>query len=295
MLRNWYSTKDLPFDQDAAYKYVPIIIGLMIFLSILSLAGSNLISTQLSSWEQSFTKGFTVEMPITYDANNPLESKQSQEEILLKALENINGVEYAQVISATSLSPFLDPFSANQSHILLVDVKIRDGYELTPAQAKSHLTGFQDLKLRDHREWRESTVNFAYTAIFAGLLVAAFIGIAAVATIIFVTRTGLQVHHKTIEILHLVGAQHTYIAQQFQRYAFQLAKKGSLIGLLLIFFSILMVSFFLGAGSTLEYLYSTAGYSFFMILVLTPLTAILLTVLSAHVTVISTLSKTNSW
>lgn len=295
MLRKFYGTNDLPFDQDAAFKYVPWIIGLMVFLAILALAGSNLVATQLSAWEASFTKGFTVEMPLSHSAQDPLAVQQSQEQSLLKALHNINGVESAQVISKSVLSPFLDPFAASESNMLLVDVRLRDGYELTIPQAKAQLKEFDDITLRDHKEWRQSTLNFAYTAIFTGILIACFVGIAAVATIIFVTRTGLQVHHKTIEVLHLVGAQHSYIATQFQHYAFLLARKGGLIGLALIVACITLLSFILGFGPTFEYLSDTAGFPLLLIVVLTPLTAILLTVLSAHMTVLSTLTKTSSW
>jgi cell division transport system permease protein len=294
MLRKWYGTNDLPFDQDAAYKYVPWIIGLMVFLSILALAGSNLIATQLATWEKTFTRGFTVELPIKYSAEDPLASKQAQEQELLKALQNLTGVESAQLISKSVLSPFLDPF-APDSNTALADVKIRDGYELSLKQAKAELNDFGEVQLRDHREARQSTINFAYTAIFTGILIACFIGIAAVATIIFVTRTGLQVHHKTIEVLHLVGAQHSYIAQQFQHYAYLLARKGGVIGLSLLLGCLCFMAFIIGWVDTFQYLYETSSLSLLSILALTPVMAIILKVFSAHMTVLSTLSKTSSW
>jgi cell division transport system permease protein len=295
MLHKWYETNDLPFDQDAAYKYVPWIIGLMVYLAILALAGSNLISAQLDNWEKSFTKGFTVEVPVTISATDPAGARQAFETGLLDRLQNIAGVEGAQVIAKSSLSPFSDPFGAGEGSSLLVDVKMRDAYDVNLAQAKAELQGYEGAILRDHREWRQSTLNFAYTAIFTGILIACMIGIAAVATIIFVTRTGLQVHQKTIEVMHLVGAQHRYIAQQFQHYAYQLAKRGGIIGLSLILLCLCFLAMFLGLQPMVSYLMETANLSLFLILGCTPLVAIMLTVLSAHVTVLSTLTKTSSW
>lgn len=295
MLRNWYVTRDLPFEKDAAFRYVPIIIGLMIFLAILALGGSQMISSHLQSWEKSFTKGFTVEMPITYEVNDPLASKISQEQALLLALRNLKGVEEASPISKATLSPFIDPFSSEQNNLIVMDVRMREGYDVDLKKIKTELNIFPDISIRDHREWRETTATFARTFIFIGILLATFIGVAAIATIVFVTRTGLQVHHKTIEILHLVGAQHRYIAQQFQHYAFILARKGSAIGLALLSFSLLMIAFMIGIETTWGYLSTVSSWQLLLILAFTPALAVLLTVLSAHITVISTLSKTSSW
>lgn len=295
MLRKFYETNDLPFDQDAASRYVPWIIGLMVFLAILALAGSNMVSHQLASWEDSFTKGFTVEMPLKYQGGELDGAKDDQEQNLLKVLQGISGVEEARLIPKSVLSPFMDPFADYQTDVVVVDVKLRDGFDVSLAQVRSELKAFDNINLRDHREWRESTLSFAYTAIFSGILIACFIGIAAVATIIFVTRTGLQVHHKTIEVMHLVGAQHRFIAQLFQHYAFNLARKGGLIGLGLLLTCLLMIGLFMGFGTVVSYINSGLSLSLILILVLTPLTAMLLTVLSAHVTVLSTLRQSNTW
>jgi len=38
-------------------------------------------------------------------------------------------------------------------------------------------------------------------------------------SIVFATRTGLAIHHGTVEVLHLIGAHDTFIATQFQWHA----------------------------------------------------------------------------
>jgi cell division transport system permease protein len=57
------------------------------------------------------------------------------------------------------------------------------------------------------------------------------IAFAAVATVIFTTRSGMAVHHGTIELLHLIGAQDAYIARQFQFHAMVWGLCGGLAGL----------------------------------------------------------------
>ena len=48
-----------------------------------------------------------------------------------------------------------------------------------------------------------------------------------------VTRTGLAVHARIIEIAHLVGARDNYVARQIQRHALWLGLVGGAFGLLL--------------------------------------------------------------
>jgi len=51
--------------------------------------------------------------------------------------------------------------------------------------------------------------------------------------VVFAVRSGLAVHREVIEVLHLMGAQDSYIARQFQRHALTMALRGSLGGALL--------------------------------------------------------------
>ncbi len=52
-------------------------------------------------------------------------------------------------------------------------------------------------------------------------------------SVVFATRSGLSIHHRIIELLHLIGAQDGYIAKQFGRHNQRLAFFGALIGLLI--------------------------------------------------------------
>ena len=69
--------------------------------------------------------------------------------------------------------------------------------------------------------------------LFKTISILALIGLATIGTVIFTTRTGLAVHQEAIEVLHLIGAQDSYIARQFATRALMLALRGGLIGLAL--------------------------------------------------------------
>src|SRR3546814_18184528 len=43
---------------------------------------------------------------------------------------------------------------------------------------------------------------------------------------------GLAAHQRSIELLHMIGAQDSYVARQFQNHALRFGLRGGLIGLL---------------------------------------------------------------
>jgi len=61
-------------------------------------------------------------------------------------------------------------------------------------------------------------------------------------TVVFVTRTGLDVHRRVIDIVHLVGATDGYIAGQFQANALTLGLLGGIGGLALAGLTLVIVA-----------------------------------------------------
>ena len=51
-------------------------------------------------------------------------------------------------------------------------------------------------------------------------------------SVIFAANTSLAIHHRVIELLHLLGAADSYIARQFQVYALRLGLLGGMMGAL---------------------------------------------------------------
>ena len=84
----------------------------------------------------------------------------------------------------------------------------------------------------DHRVWLDRLLRLIHTVeVLAGLILA-LIGLVIAATVVYATRSGLAVHLDAIEVLHLIGAQDSYVARQFADRALALGLKGGAIGLL---------------------------------------------------------------
>ena len=118
-----------------------------------------------------------------------------------------------------------------------------------------------------------------------------FITLATTGTVVFVTRTGLAIHHESIEVLHLIGAQDSYIARQFANRALMLGLRGGLMGL------ILAAPTLWGIGSIAHSMYSGFFPNFslslvhWVILACIPMLVALIAMISARLTVMKTLTR----
>jgi cell division transport system permease protein len=87
--------------------------------------------------------------------------------------------------------------------------------------------------LDDHGQWLDRLLSLARAIEVIVFAVLGLICVAAIATIVFATRTGLAIHHDVIELLHLMGAQDDYVARQFQFNALWLGLKGGATGVVI--------------------------------------------------------------
>jgi len=87
--------------------------------------------------------------------------------------------------------------------------------------------------LDDHGRWLDRLLSLARAVEIIAFAVLGLISLAAIATVVFATRTGLAIHHDVIELLHLMGAQDDYVARQFQYNALWLGLKGGATGVVI--------------------------------------------------------------
>jgi cell division transport system permease protein len=85
-------------------------------------------------------------------------------------------------------------------------------------------------RLDDPRDWLAELALLARSLqAVAAAIVLLVIG-AAIATVVVTTQMGLAVHREVIEVLHLIGAQDSYVARQFERHALMLGLRGAALG-----------------------------------------------------------------
>ena len=143
----------------------------------------------------------------------------------------------------------------------------------------------------DHQRWLARLFALAGSIEALALLVVALVGIAAVATVIFVTRTGLAIHRQVIELLHVMGARDLYVAEQFQAHALRLGLAGGIGGAVAAALTVLGIGWLLRGEQSVVLPGIAFGWAQWSMLAILPLVTGLVAMLTARWTVLRTLAK----
>jgi cell division transport system permease protein len=283
---------DLPLDRDAAGFFLPAIIGFMVFLAALALAGSMGLDNLLARWRSQIDTAFTIELPLIDGESAAAATARHQ--AVMAAVGAEPGVESATPVSEEEKARLLAPWLGADVPALelplpdLIGVTTRPGAAIDiPALAAKLGALSPGASIDDHGRWRGAIAGISHTARRAALCLLPDRGRAAL-TVVFVARAGLAAHRRVIEILHLIGADDGYIAGQFQRHAFSRGLLGGVLG------AIATALVFAGGQRLLPELAAT-GFGLLALqwaeLALLPLAAALLAMATARYTVLAALAK----
>ena len=237
------TVQEIPFEQVSSSKVVPWIVGAMVYLIILTLGACAYIGSFITHFQKGLSSGFTVELTSLGQGFDQLKAGHAPMlERQRKALEVLNhypGVKSAEPVGATYLEGLLsgwdervkDPLFVKPT-MINVEPMMGKKIDLKILQKYLHQSAPGSVVYASH-PWKEHLMRTAWIALFMSAAFAGLICIIAMATIAFVTHSGLLIHERIIHILRLIGATNRYISKRFETYALSLAFRGSLWGGLL--------------------------------------------------------------
>jgi cell division transport system permease protein len=284
---------DLPLAGDGSARFLPWIIALMVYLAALALAGTLLLREGIARWDQGLAGSLTVEVP---------PDQSGKTEAVAAMLRATPGIARAQPLDAAAAAKLLEPWlgtSIAPGELplpVLIDVRLTDPARVDSGALRQRLAAIaHGAELDDHRAWLDRLFDLALGVEIAAAVILGLIAAATVATIVFTTRTGLAIHHATIEVLHLIGARDGYIAGQFQWQALRLGLRGSLVGLALAVLTLLGLGQLAGAAQSLPGLPPLPSLSLapqqWAALALPPLVAAATAMATARITVLRRLAR----
>ncbi|MGH6719970.1 MAG: cell division protein FtsX [Alphaproteobacteria bacterium] len=228
------ATWSLPLGGDPTDRFLPWIIGLMVFLAALALATAMALGGAAQRWRASLDDVVTVELPALADEAEP------RLDATLAALRALPDVASAEPVPADEIAALIEPWvgAAVAERDLplpdLIDVRLRADAERDGATLRAALADVApDARVDASTAWLAPLARTADTTRLIGYAIVVLIVLAGIATVVFTSTTGLAVHHNAIELLHLIGAEDGFIARQFQRQALVSAFIGGAIGLIL--------------------------------------------------------------
>lgn len=284
---------DLPTGGDGSGRFLPWIIGLMVYLAALSLAGMMALQGGIERWDRALAGTFTVQLPA--GASDELDAALA----LLRATPGVERAEpLDQAANAALLERWLGPGLAADELRLprLIDLRIDPASVIDQAAlAKRLATVAPSARLDDHRGWLNRLLDVALAIELVAAAIVALVAGAAVLSIVFATRTGLAIHHGTVEVLHLIGARDTFIAAQFQWPALRLGLRGGLIGLVPALLTLLALGHAAGGAALSGGVTALPDLALapwhWAVLLLLPVAAGLTALATARVTVLRALAK----
>lgn len=278
----------MPLEEDTTGRFLPWIIGLMVFLATLALAAAMMLSELATRWDTGLSGILTVQVPPASDPNGPGTAERL--ETVLALLRAESQVATARVLDAAETRRLLEPWLGDAATLAdlpvpaLVDVTLRgDGAGVDLDDLRRRLDAVAPgTSVDSHAAWLGELRRLARTIELVALAVIVLVGSAAVAAVVLVTRAGLAIHAHVVELLHLMGAPDGYVARQFQIHVTGLAMQGALGGLALALATLFAVVLVAGdlQAPLLPTLRLSAGQ--WLVLVVIPLAAILLATVAAR-------------
>lgn len=288
---------DVPLEKDASARFLPWLIGFMVYLAALALAASIAVTNLATQWDTGLSGRMTVQIPPPPGDAEP-SAGPDRIATALDVLRSQPGVTRAEEIGSERMQDLLEPWlgagASTEGLPLprLIAVVVDPGRAPTAATLEQAIApAVPGVRVDNHQKALGEVLDIIWWIKLMALLVLALVAGAAIITVVFVTRTGLAVHRRVIELLHLIGAQDGYVAGQFQQHAMRLGLIGGLLGLGMALLTILVLTQVLGAYDSAVIPQFHLGPWQWALLLLLPLLTALVATVTARVTVLRTLAR----
>ena len=286
---------DLPLGGDSASRFIPWLMAIMVFLGILSVSGVAVFDTILSGWSRAVTGTLTVQIP-ALSAINEDSANQARTDRAVFVLRSMPSVRSVQVLEKTEIEALLAPWLGDAAAIgglpipVLIDVSLSDDATMIIENLRTAVkTVVPDAIIDDHRRWFEHLIDLTEGFRLLTIGIALIVTTALALTVVYATRASMAEFREVISVLHLIGARDIYVATQFAKRTLSAALKGSAGGLLAGAFTLITISL-LASNVDSGFLPDIdLGFGFWVSLPLVSLVATALAMVTAYITVISTL------
>ncbi len=292
--------QELPLKGENTSLFLQVIISIAVFIFAITLSGVLSIDSMIDNWNKSILGSLTVQIIPTNDTDKEKSRAETlaYQEKAVDFLKSVNGVIKVTPLSDDQLTELLSPWLGDEVNITdlptprLIDVKISPDANIDFSQlAKDLAVASPQASLDNHKLWLNKLIAFADGLnLIASTVLLLVAGITSGA-IFYTTQMSLGLHHNIIEILHIIGAKDTYVAQQYAKRMAFLGFMGGVIGL---FFAIPSIFFIGNLALAIEGgIISDAGLNFadWSIILALPLFSMLISMLTAYYTVKKTLKK----
>ena len=292
--------QDIPLASDQANYLLPWIVGFMTFMATLMFTGGMIVGNISHIWQNDLTGKITIVINANADVLAPDEkqARKQQNQLLIAELKLLPEIIDARIIEQDELQKLLVPWfgEAARSDGLplptLIDVnmsKINPENLETVRGLLRRLNG--EAVLDDHNLWRQKLVRIAIAFQFVAYLSIMVVIFTAIVMIIFAVHSAMSSHAEIIDMIHLFGAEDSYMVKQFLNYIVTITWRGVLVGFIMAL--IIIITIRLIAGQAIGQLLPSYILNIWQwpVLLILPIIFVILAMLTTRITVVAKLSK----
>lgn len=277
----------------APLRTLIIAMSVMCFLSTLAVGTLLLIERAVDRWTSQISGEATVQILPGSGIDADAEAQKAK-----ALLEGFSGIASVRLLDAADAADLLEPWLGRTSILdelpiprllaITIDRNNPPDFAALDERLGSEIKG---ASLDTHRRWQDELTAMAATLKWLSVTVLLIISGAAVALVVYATRTALEANRETIEVLYLVGAEDKFIASQIERRFLRAGLRAGLIGMIggLAVFALFILSSLVGTPSGIEteirdLLLNTDGKSIsgYALFLLVPILATLISLMTAR-------------
>ena len=292
--------QELQLKSENTSLFLKVIISIAIFIFAITLSGVLAVDSMITNWNKSILGSLTVQIipSSTLDKEKSVAETSAMEEKAVDFLKSVNGIIKVTPLSDEQMTELLSPWLGDDVDIRdlpvprIIDVKLDSDANIDFTQLAKDLSQVSPLaSLDNHKLWLNKLIAFADGIKMIATTILLLVTLITSGAIFYTTKMSLGLQRNVIEILHIIGAKDTYIAQQYAKHMGKIGFIGGLCGIIFAIPSIFFIGNLARAieGGIISDT-SLGIYDWGTILAL-PLFAMLIAILTAYYTVKQTLKK----
>jgi len=221
-------------DAGTASRPLTAVMAVMCFLACLALGSLFIINRSVAAWTSDVGRQITVQIKPVANADTDAEVAKAVK--ILKASPGIlSATALTKAENARLLEPWLGAGAALGElpvpRLIAVEVDSASPPNLAglTAQLERAVPG---AVLDSHKRWQRQILRTTGTMKLLGYAVLFLVCGTTVAIVVFATRAAMASNRNTIDVLHLIGAQDSFIAHEVQRHFLAIGLKAGFTGAL---------------------------------------------------------------
>ncbi len=277
-----------------AFSVLPMLIGIMVFLTALAVAGALSLTSAAHGLARELSRTLTIQVVHADPAVREREAMAAA-----NALGSVPGVTSVKPFNRAEIAGLLQPWIGSGALDpdlplpALIDVTFDASGRSRTSQVRALLEKIAPhARVDEQTTWLQSLSGLLATLRWLGIGIALLVALAMVGTVVLATRAALHTHRETIEVMHLMGATDGQISRLFERRSAVDGLVGGLMALVaaaLVLFTLQARVLATGSGLLGSVEMPVLAWP---VLAALPLLAALLAAVTARITVFRSLSET---